>query len=189
MEYGISFPLQGNKNPPNRKSSLRDHERPVSQTAKKHSWQSSRKWRDAHRTVVFRWFKYRPKQANIRYLFSCLVSETVKESRIYYDVDSVAYGERDSLHYGSDSFEYGERDSKHYGVDAVEPASSRYPPDICIELFESLFLYKAKTGNTRWCFLFLVRRKGLEPPTYWFVVSHSIQLSYRRMCQFLSAQV
>ena len=34
MEYGISFPLQGNKNPPNRKSSLRDHERPVSQTAK-----------------------------------------------------------------------------------------------------------------------------------------------------------
>lgn len=34
MEYGISFPIQGNKNPPNRKSSLRDHERPVSQTAK-----------------------------------------------------------------------------------------------------------------------------------------------------------
>ena len=27
----------------------------------------------------------------------------------------------------------------------------------------------------------LVRRKGLEPPTYWFVASHSIQLSYRRM--------
>ena len=30
--------------------------------------------------------------------------------------------------------------------------------------------------------LLMVRRKGLEPPTYWFVVSHSIQLSYRRMC-------
>ena len=29
---------------------------------------------------------------------------------------------------------------------------------------------------------FLVRRKGLEPPTYWFVASHSIQLSYRRVC-------
>ena len=29
---------------------------------------------------------------------------------------------------------------------------------------------------------FLVRRKGLEPPTYWFVASHSIQLSYRRIC-------
>ena len=28
---------------------------------------------------------------------------------------------------------------------------------------------------------FVVRRKGLEPPTYWFVVSHSIQLSYRRI--------
>ena len=28
---------------------------------------------------------------------------------------------------------------------------------------------------------YLVRRKGLEPPTYWFVASHSIQLSYRRI--------
>ena len=28
--------------------------------------------------------------------------------------------------------------------------------------------------------LFLVRQKGLEPPTYWFVASHSIQLSYWR---------
>ena len=27
----------------------------------------------------------------------------------------------------------------------------------------------------------VVRRKGLEPPTYWFVASHSIQLSYRRI--------
>ena len=33
---------------------------------------------------------------------------------------------------------------------------------------------------------FLVRRKGLEPPTYWFVASHSIQLSYRRVCNRLS---
>ena len=24
--------------------------------------------------------------------------------------------------------------------------------------------------------------KGLEPPTYWFVASHSIQLSYRHIC-------
>ena len=31
---------------------------------------------------------------------------------------------------------------------------------------------------------FLVRRKGLEPPTYWFVASHSIQLSYRRIQRF-----
>ena len=27
----------------------------------------------------------------------------------------------------------------------------------------------------------LVRQEGLEPPTYWFVASHSIQLSYCRM--------
>ena len=26
----------------------------------------------------------------------------------------------------------------------------------------------------------MARRKGLEPLTYWFVASHSIQLSYRR---------
>ncbi len=30
----------------------------------------------------------------------------------------------------------------------------------------------------------MVRRKGLEPPTYWFVASHSIQLSYRRICSY-----
>ena len=30
------------------------------------------------------------------------------------------------------------------------------------------------------CHRFLVRREGLEPPTYWFVASHSIQLSYQR---------
>ena len=28
---------------------------------------------------------------------------------------------------------------------------------------------------------FLVRAKGFEPPTYWFVASHSIQLSYARI--------
>ena len=26
----------------------------------------------------------------------------------------------------------------------------------------------------------LVRLEGLEPPTYWFVANHSIQLSYNR---------
>ena len=30
-------------------------------------------------------------------------------------------------------------------------------------------------------FPLLVRQKGLEPPTYWFVASHSIQLSYWRI--------
>ena len=28
---------------------------------------------------------------------------------------------------------------------------------------------------------FLARCKGLEPLTYWFVASHSIQLSYKRI--------
>ena len=32
--------------------------------------------------------------------------------------------------------------------------------------------------------IFLVRRKGLEPLTYWFVASHSIQLSYQRVTHF-----
>lgn len=27
----------------------------------------------------------------------------------------------------------------------------------------------------------LVRLKGFEPPTFWFVAKHSIQLSYSRM--------
>ena len=27
----------------------------------------------------------------------------------------------------------------------------------------------------------MVRLEGLEPPTYWFVASHSIQLSYSRI--------
>ena len=30
----------------------------------------------------------------------------------------------------------------------------------------------------------VARLKGLEPLTYWFVASHSIQLSYRRMILF-----
>ena len=31
---------------------------------------------------------------------------------------------------------------------------------------------------------FLVREKGFEPPTFWFVAKHSIQLSYSRMSLF-----
>ena len=30
----------------------------------------------------------------------------------------------------------------------------------------------------------LVRLKGFEPPTFWFVAKHSIQLSYSRICNF-----
>ena len=32
--------------------------------------------------------------------------------------------------------------------------------------------------------MFLVRQKGFEPPTFWFVAKHSIQLSYSRMSLF-----
>ena len=43
------------------------------------------------------------------------------------------------------------------------------------------FEQKQRTSSLRRKRMFLVRRKGLEPPTYWFVASHSIQLSYRRI--------
>ena len=36
------------------------------------------------------------------------------------------------------------RDLGHYGIDAVQPASSKCPPDTCIEWFKSLLLFFAK---------------------------------------------
>ena len=33
--------------------------------------------------------------------------------------------------------------------------------------------------------LVMVRLKGFEPPTFWFVAKHSIQLSYSRMSYFV----
>lgn len=44
-----------------------------------------------------------------------------------------------------------------------------------------------KAIRYKYLMTFLVRRKGLEPPTYWFVASHSIQLSYRRIPQAVFA--
>ena len=38
-----------------------------------------------------------------------------------------------------------------------------------------------KAIRYKYLMAFLVRWKGLEPPTYWFVASHSIQLSYWRI--------
>ena len=44
------------------------------------------------------------------------------------------------------------------------------------------FQKKVKTAETQWYQRFsMARWKGLEPLTYWFVASHSIQLSYRRV--------
>ena len=37
----------------------------------------------------------------------------------------------------------------------------------------------------------MARRKGFEPPTFWFVAKHSIQLSYRRIsyCPSILSQI
>ena len=54
------------------------------------------------------------------------------------------------------------------------------PSPLTLSGFESLLVKKQKS-----CFLsetgFLVRLKGFEPPTFWFVAKHSIQLSYSRI--------
>ena len=50
-----------------------------------------------------------------------------------------------------------------------------------IKIAQHLPIYNKKHHKT--CGVFcLARLKGLEPPTYWFVASHSIQLSYKRRC-------
>ena len=46
------------------------------------------------------------------------------------------------------------------------PAANECPVDIRIEMFSSHFMRIAKTQTPEWVSGFLVRRKGLEPPTY-----------------------
>ena len=64
------------------------------------------------------------------------------------------------------------------------------PPDCFLNAstlsgFESLELEHTKNKRaTKVTLLFLARRKGFEPPTFWFVAKHSIQLSYRRIFTF-----
>ena len=43
------------------------------------------------------------------------------------------------------------------------------------------FAVRCKNPTARWAMGFLVRLKGFEPPTFWFVAKHSIQLSYSRI--------
>ena len=46
-----------------------------------------------------------------------------------------------------------------------------------VKAFRQFDIKNSVTEITEPC----MRRKGFEPPTYWFVASHSIQLSYRRI--------
>lgn len=49
------------------------------------------------------------------------------------------------------------------------------------EYSRTLSQHNKKVIRYKYLMTFLVRWKGLEPPTYWFVASHSIQLSYQRI--------
>lgn len=48
---------------------------------------------------------------------------------------------------------------------------------------------KRRNSAERQNSFFLARQEGLEPPTFWFVAKHSIQLSYQRICNLLTARV
>ena len=45
----------------------------------------------------------------------------------------------------------------------------------------SKFIWEKSKATTRNQVVALVRQKGFEPPTFWFVAKHSIQLSYWRI--------
>ena len=60
---------------------------------------------------------------------------------------------------------YARRDSGHYGANAVQPAFGGSPPDCRIELFESLPAQSKSRSSPLGMTCFLVRQKGLEPPT------------------------
>ncbi len=51
--------------------------------------------------------------------------------------------------------------------------------------FESHSGKKKKNQHRLVLVLLLARPEGLEPPTFWFVARHSIQLSYERVCSVL----
>ena len=57
--------------------------------------------------------------------------------------------------------------------------------------FFILWGYKKIKTSGKKPLVFMARLKGLEPLTYWFVASHSIQLSYKRIysCQSIISQI
>lgn len=57
-----------------------------------------------------------------------------------------------------------------------------------INLLTDKIYFKTKKSTKTEIFVdSLARLKGLEPLTYWFVASHSIQLSYKRISQTASS--
>ena len=71
----------------------------------------------------------------------------------------------------------GARRSVSHSADGLRP-SKKPPPEG--GFFDPLPGKKQNAGTHSRSDV-LVRQKGLEPPTYWFVASYSIQLSYCRM--------
>ena len=80
-----------------------------------------------------------------------------------------------NVYAGRDSFAF----RAEIGFASVEPSAVTVHRTVtydCSILFSKYAKY-AKKQIPKWVSAFLVRRKGLEPLTYWFVASHSIQLS------------
>ena len=66
---------------------------------------------------------------------------------------------------------------------AIMPSTFLSFPDCPLKFYLSpkcLMPQAFSLRHLKWAFA-LVRVKGFEPPTYWFVASHSIQLSYTRI--------
>ena len=55
------------------------------------------------------------------------------------------------------------------------------PTPLTLSGFEPLPQQKIKQSHSDEQLCLMARRKGFEPPTFWFVAKHSIQLSYRRI--------
>ena len=80
-------------------------------------------------------------------------------------------------------------------VPASDFAAENSPQDCFVDAAHPLRVQipsSTKTKQpTRWVNCFMARRKGFEPPTFWFVAKHSIQLSYRRIsyCPSILSQI